>query len=169
MTAYPTISIALDIVLVLLLLAVIFYAVRLNRHMASLKNNRAELEALVKEFTRSTGRAETALARLKRGAGDNVREVRDVVVKAESLRDDLGFLVSRGEKIADRLEQGISGSRESAPETEKPAKTAAGRRNRSGKGTAGDSADAAADADAAGEEPEKKTRSGLLKTLQDMG
>src|SRR5271169_6546303 len=94
----------LEIVLVLLLAATLFHAIRLERALGVLKRDRASLEALVATFNASTRAAESGVERL-RGAADGAgRQIQLRIDTASTLKDDLNFLVQRGEGLADRLD-----------------------------------------------------------------
>jgi hypothetical protein len=90
--------------LVVLLLATMFHAVRLERALGVLRRDRAALEGLVNGFNSATRQAEAGIDRL-RGAVDGAgRQVARQIDSATLLKDDLGFLIERGEKLADRLD-----------------------------------------------------------------
>jgi hypothetical protein len=97
--------------LVLLLGATLFHAVRLERALGVLKRDRAVLEALVAGFNESTRAAEAGVERL-RGATDGAgRQIARQIEQAQRLRDDLGFLTERGDRLAERLESGVRAAR----------------------------------------------------------
>jgi hypothetical protein len=97
--------------LVLLLGATLFHAVRLERALGVLKRDRAVLEALVAGFNESTRAAEAGVERL-RGATDGAgRQIARQIEQAQRLRDDLGFLTDRGDRLAERLESGVRAAR----------------------------------------------------------
>jgi Domain of unknown function (DUF6468) len=101
----------LDIVLVILLAATLFHAVRLERALGVLKRDRTALEALVASFNASTRAAEAGVERLHAatdGAGRHIQKQIDI---ATTLKDDLTFLVQRGEGLADRLDDLVRASR----------------------------------------------------------
>jgi hypothetical protein len=101
----------LDIVLVVLLGATLFHALRLERALGVLKRDRAALEELASGFNSSTRTAEQATERL-RGAADGAgRQIAQHIETALSLREDLRFLVERGDKLADRLELAVRAGR----------------------------------------------------------
>jgi hypothetical protein len=101
----------LEAVLVLLLGATLFHALRLERALGVLKRDRAVLEGLVAGFNESTRAAEAGIDRL-RGATDGAgRQIARQIEIAQRLRDDLGFLTERGESLAERLEGGIRSAR----------------------------------------------------------
>jgi hypothetical protein len=104
-------QLALEVALLLLLGATLFHAVRLERALGVLKRDRAVLEELVAGFNDSTRQAEAGVERL-RGAADGAgRQIARQIDQAQRLRDDLGFLSERGEKLAERLESGVRSAR----------------------------------------------------------
>lgn len=94
----------LELVLIVLLAATLFHAVRLERALGVLKRDRAQLQELVAGFNASTQAAEQGIARLKATADGAGRAITRQVEAAQRLRDDLAYLSERGERIADRLE-----------------------------------------------------------------
>lgn len=99
---------ALDIAVVVLLVVTIGYAVVLNRKLGDLRSHKDDLEKLAATFSHSTARAEDSIARLK----GNTERLQKSIDKAQALRDDLTFLIDRGSQTADRLEDGVRGSRD---------------------------------------------------------
>lgn len=134
------ISIALDIVVAALLIATIVYASVLNSKLATLRNTKQEMEALVNSLVDSTDQAQRGLSELKAAAGESGQSLDQRVREARALADDLGFLVDRAGGLADRLETQIGKARAAArigengsseagePEAKGRAKTARGRR-----------------------------------------
>jgi len=95
----------LEILLVALLAATLFHALRLERALGVLKRDRGEMQALVDGFTGATRHAEAGIDRL-RGAVDGAgRSVASQIQQAATLQQDLGFLIERGEALADRLDR----------------------------------------------------------------
>ena len=95
---------ALDIVLIVLLAATLFHAVRLERALGVLKRDRATLESLVAGFNASTRQAERGIERLRATADGAGQQVARQAEAAMALKDDLAFLTERGERLADRLD-----------------------------------------------------------------
>ena len=104
----------LEIVLMALLAATIFHAFRLERALGVLKRDRASLEALVTDFNASTRAAEQGVERLHSAADGAGRQIERQIQGAARLRDDLQFLIDRGEQVADRLEAALRGGRDRA-------------------------------------------------------
>lgn len=117
-----TLSVALDVLVAALLVAVLVYAVILNRKLGGLREHKAELEKLLAGFDESTKRAESSVKTLKSSAEQQMKALQQPVQRAEAMRDELAFLVKRADEVADRLSNGISSSRggEAKSATEAP-------------------------------------------------
>lgn len=105
------VSVLLDVLIAGLLAATIFYAVALNRKLGELRNNKAEMEAMVNHLVQTTERAEHGLAELKAAAQEKGEDLSQKVSDARALSDDLGFLVDKGTSLADRMERQIGAAR----------------------------------------------------------
>lgn len=101
----------LEIGLICLLGATLFHALRLERALGVLKRDRADLEALVKEFNASTREADAGIARLSSAAESTGRDLARQTTAAGQVKDDLIFLTERAERMADRLGSAISAGR----------------------------------------------------------
>ena len=110
----------LDILLVILLTATLFHAVRLERALGVLKRDRSALEALVSTFNASTLAAEAGVERLRATTDGAGRQIQRQIDTATALKDDLTFLVQRGEGMADRLDDLVRAARPSVGAAEKP-------------------------------------------------
>jgi Domain of unknown function (DUF6468) len=95
---------ALELVLIALLLATLFHAIRLERALITLRRDRASLEKLVTGFAASTQQAESGIQRLRAAADGAGRQLEAQLAKSMSLADDLAFLTERGDRLADWLE-----------------------------------------------------------------
>ena len=104
-------QVALELALVLLLGATLFHALRLERALGVLKRDRAVLEELVTGFNDSTRQAELGVERLRAATEGAGRQIARQIEQAQRLRDDLGFLTERGDKLAERLEGGVRSAR----------------------------------------------------------
>ena len=101
----------LELVLILLLAATLFHALRLERALGVLKRDRAVLEELVAGFNESTRLAESGIDRLRAAADGAGRQIARQIEQAQLLRDDLTFLVDRSDKLAERLEVAVRSAR----------------------------------------------------------
>ncbi|MDA8249726.1 MAG: DUF6468 domain-containing protein [Rhodospirillales bacterium] len=102
---------ALDLVLIVLLATTLFHALRLERALGVLKRDRAALEDLVVGFNAGTQQAEHGIERLRATADGAGRQIAKQLEAASGLRDDLQFLLERGEALADRLDGAVRAAR----------------------------------------------------------
>ena len=93
----------LEIVLVILLAATLFHAVRLERALGLLKRDRTELQELVASFNSSTRQAEIGIERLRGAAEGAGQQIAQQVDAALTLKDDLALLIERGNRLADKM------------------------------------------------------------------
>ncbi|MBS0639013.1 MAG: hypothetical protein JSS43_04025 [Proteobacteria bacterium] len=101
----------LELVLVVLLLATLIQALRLERALGVLKRDRAALEALIAGFNASTRQAEAGVERLKTAADGAGRRLEQQIGISETLRDDLRLFSERGDQVADRLDALVRAAR----------------------------------------------------------
>lgn len=100
-----------DIVISLLLMTAIAYAIALNRKLNVLRAARGDIEKLFADFSAATGRAEGGLQALKQGSAEASVSLAKNVTDACRLAEEMAFLVTKGNEIADRLEVAITASR----------------------------------------------------------
>jgi len=110
-------DVALNLVLAVLLAAVIVYAWRLHKRLGTWRDGKAELDRTIKDFNEAAKRAEAAVADLKNAGEAAGRLLEDQTRKAISLKDDLEYIVSRAEPVADRAAENV---RERERERERP-------------------------------------------------
>ena len=108
----------LELILVVLLIAMLFHAIRLERALGVLRRDRAALEQLVAGFNTSTHLAEFGIQRLRAAVDGAGREIETQLAKSVSLKDDLAFLTERGDRLADRLDELVREARPMAREHE---------------------------------------------------
>src|SRR5271157_4463646 len=94
----------LELVLVGLLAATLFHALRLERALGVLKRDRVALQELVAGFNASTRQAEVGIQRLRGAAEGAGQQIAQRVDAALALKDDLALLVDRGDRLADRMD-----------------------------------------------------------------
>ncbi|MBL6959404.1 MAG: hypothetical protein ISR52_10515 [Rhodospirillales bacterium] len=104
-------SLILDILVAVLLIVTICYAMMLNRKLSGLRRDKSELEQLASTFAQSTVRAEESLNSLK----NNTDGLQERIAKAQTLADDLMFLIDRGTSVADQLEDVVRSARPKKP------------------------------------------------------
>ena len=114
----------LEAVLVLLLAATLFHALRLERALGVLKRDRAVLEELVVSFNASTHQAEVGIEQLRVAADGTGRQMARQIETVVRLKDDLVFLLERGEQLANRLDSLVRAGRPLAVEALRPIQVA---------------------------------------------
>lgn len=102
-----TFPVLLDLIVVSLLIATIVYAVMLNKRLTTLHQNRHELQKFLENFTASLNKAEASVKDLKGAGASALNAVLEQLTKATTLRDELTYLVERGEDIAEKLDESI--------------------------------------------------------------
>lgn len=104
-------SLILDLLVAALLAVTIGFAVVLNKRLGKLRQDRKALEKLATTFGESTLRAEEGVETLKQ----TTEILQERLEKAQALKDDLAFLIERGDGTADNLENLIRATRDTAP------------------------------------------------------
>jgi hypothetical protein len=110
----------LEIVLVLLLAVTLFHALRLERALGVLQRDRGALEELIGRFNTSTRQAEHGVEQLRAVAEGSASQLSRQMQTGMSLKDDLVFLVERGERLADRLDGLVRAARPLAQDAGRP-------------------------------------------------
>jgi hypothetical protein len=100
-------SFALDILVAVLLATTIGFAALLNHRLGKLRRDRDELEKTTAEFRQATAHAEDSVGKLK----ISTAALQEKIDKAQSLCDDLVFLIDRGGTTADRIESEVRATR----------------------------------------------------------
>jgi len=111
MTLPMSLPLFADATVAVLLLATIAYIAVLNRRLAGLRNDKAQLEQLVQNLNVAVGSAQSGVAELRQAADELGRDLDKKVTVGQALREDLNYLVERGGGLADRLEGSIRAKR----------------------------------------------------------
>lgn len=101
-------EITLNLIVIVLLIPTIVFAVVLNRRLEILRNSRNDLGRLIEAFNEATTRAESGIPRLKQAADSTGNSLKEQIQKAQTLRDDLAFMIERAEATAGKMEQSFS-------------------------------------------------------------
>ena len=109
-----TVPLLLEALLAVLLAATVSYCYVLNRRLGALRATQAEMQALISEFNRATERAEAGIVLLRRASDEAGAGLQRRIDKAQTLADELGFIVETGDRLADRLTGQISAARRPA-------------------------------------------------------
>ena len=114
----------LDIMVVVLLVATIFYAVTLSHRLSQLRGDRRELESVVRGLAEAAAKADAGVKGLRATAERTGSDLQKKLDQVESIREELAFLVDTGEKLADRLESSVA---QASEEQQRRRSAAAGR------------------------------------------
>ncbi len=101
----------LEAALLALLAVTLFHAVRLERALGVLRRDRGALETLIAGFSESAAQADQSIERLRSASEGAGRQIGRQIEAASLLRQDLAFLIERGDATADRLDLLVRGSR----------------------------------------------------------
>ncbi|MCC6471157.1 MAG: hypothetical protein IT563_22775 [Alphaproteobacteria bacterium] len=117
-------SLIADAAVAALLVVTIGYAILLSRRLRAWREGAGDMERQVVALNDALSRATQAIEVLKAASRDETVALDAVHKKAQSLRDDLSFLVERGTSLADRMEKSLrSGLSARASEAASPAKS----------------------------------------------
>ena len=103
-----------DIILAVLLCTAIGYGFTLNRRLVGLRKDQESLDKLAKSFAAATSSAEASIIQLKLTSDATSQALDQTLKQAGGIREDLVYLIERGNKLADILESDIR-SKESRP------------------------------------------------------
>lgn len=98
------ISLAFDIIVTILLAVMIFYAIRLSRHLDGFRANRADMEQLIRELSNQIIRAQEGITALDDLASNKGDELRKYIGRAQELSDELQLITGSADSLAGRLE-----------------------------------------------------------------
>jgi len=98
-------SLLIEGLLVLLLTATIYFAIRLNRRLTVLRVEKEQLEKLITQFELVADRANSSLSGLRATADQVKSDLDDATNKSHAMRDELAFLIERADTNAEKLAQ----------------------------------------------------------------
>lgn len=106
------VSLLLDGLILVFLCVTIFYAARLTLFMKSFRQSRDQISYLIKDLNRVITAAEGSIANMQENAGTTEVVMREAIVEAKFLSDELRFMTETGDGLADRLEKLADRNRE---------------------------------------------------------
>jgi ABC-type transporter Mla subunit MlaD len=98
-------SLLIEGLLVLLLTATIYFAIRLNKRLTVLRVEKEQLEKLITQFELVADRAHSSLSGLRATADQVKSDLDDATNKSHAMRDELAFLIERADINAEKLAQ----------------------------------------------------------------
>jgi chromosome segregation ATPase len=100
----PDTGLIIDLIVIALLAATIFYAFRLERRLANMRNAQTALAEVIRELNTAAARAEAGIQGLKAAAASSGHTLDEKTKRARSLADELGLLLQAGERLGQRIE-----------------------------------------------------------------
>lgn len=104
MTGAQVFSTVLDCAVIVLLVAVIFYAARLSLYLRDFRAGRKDMDRLIRELSSGIERADRAMAGLREAARDSGRDLQALINEAAALSEELQMMSEAGNNMARRLE-----------------------------------------------------------------
>ena len=106
-----TLSLGLDVLILICLVFTIYYALRLSRSLDNFRSYRKEFNRLIKELNKNIEKAGQAMDDMKFVSEHSGKQLQKTIEASKALADDLDLLGESGEKLAARLEKLMSKSR----------------------------------------------------------
>ncbi len=100
-----SLSLVLDGVIVVLLIATIIYAARLSLYLKKFKDSRDELEGIITNLSKHIDKADKAVHELHTAVDESSGDLQARMNRAKDMFDDLDLVVQTGDSLANRLEE----------------------------------------------------------------
>ena len=104
-----------EVSLEVLLAATLCYCIVLERRLASVRKGQEGLSRTIGELNMAIAGAGASLRALKSAAGEAAQTLDERLKRARLHIDELSVLAASGERIADRIERGTTGTSSRAP------------------------------------------------------
>lgn len=104
-------TIAIDIILLVLLGVTMFFGLRLSRQFSEIKADQSRLEVLVSQLNEASKRAEIAVTNMKKTAVETSEQLQGRIGKAQALSEELEIMIEAGDSLAERLQHIAEDSR----------------------------------------------------------
>jgi hypothetical protein len=98
------IGLAIDVTVIALLAATIFYAFKLERRLAHVRNTQVAFADVIRELNTAAVRAEAGIRALREAAASSGQTLDDKVKRARGLADELDLLLRAGERFGQRID-----------------------------------------------------------------
>ena len=93
-----------DLVIMSLLGATIFYAIRLSKNLEHFRQTRDDMNSVVGELSAHVARAQAAVEELRSHAGQSAINLQTLISRASEIADELELMNQAGDALAARLE-----------------------------------------------------------------
>lgn len=100
-------TLALDIVIIILVAVMIAYSVILNIRLKSFRNSNDDMADLIEQLNDAIIVAQTSVETLKKTAVSKEARLESLIAKSRMLADELEIITESGSALADRIERGL--------------------------------------------------------------
>ncbi len=108
----PMMSLVIDGVLALLLVAAIAVCALVYRKLRIIKEGQGELRGLVTQLNKAVGQAEKSVSDLKQNASNAELKLSSEITRAKTMSDELKMITEAGNNLADRIENRLVRSKD---------------------------------------------------------
>lgn len=112
-----SLGLILDVIVVVSMLLAFAGLMRTQRMLKAVREASRDFSRYVDTMNAAILRAQEVLGDLKEVASERGQRLQERINKAQSLSDELDFMLQSGNKLADRLESGIRGGQKSISQT----------------------------------------------------
>ena len=124
MLTIGTLSLVFETAVAVLLAVMIIFAIKLNRRLGQMREREAQMRSLIEDFNNAAVRAQDSAANLKAVGNEAERSLRGLVDRAQALRDELMFMIDRGDRLGAKIDKSVSTKNRGSSLKVAPAKTA---------------------------------------------
>lgn len=107
----------LDLLLVGLLAATIFYCFTVNRRLSRLRDSQGEMARMIGAFDQATEKARSSVEELRKASLVAAVDLEKRVAEARQMLDELSVVTRSGEHVAERIEKGVDARKPGAATT----------------------------------------------------
>lgn len=112
-------SLLIDVVVIALLGATIYFAFRLDRRLQSVRNVQNELASVIRELNSAAARAEAGIQGLKMAAQSSGQQLEEQIHSARVVGDELAILLKSSERVG-RAAETVRSQQPVAPPVSRP-------------------------------------------------
>jgi len=109
---FNILALLMQVTVAVLLVATIIYAYMLNRKLTNLRQDQAQFEQLIRQFTGALGLADSGVHNLRMAAEEAGNGLQKYVDRAQILRDELAYMLESGDALAEQLANQIRDNRQ---------------------------------------------------------
>ena len=101
----------LNVIILVMLAVMIVYCIILNRRLKAFRNIKQEMADIINQLSASTDHAQKSIVEFKNVVFEEEKKLDKVMRKASEMADELDIINETGSKLADRIEQGLTGNK----------------------------------------------------------